>query len=102
MDTVVDDLLESLQYDDGEGVFQMLRGSDMRSALVDESAVVSVEPDRLAGPFAHVVVDGGIEPHTAPRVVEAGARVLVAGSAVFHVADGVAAGMHRLRDSLKS
>ena len=28
-------------------------------------------------------VDGGIEPHTAPLVVEAGARVLVAGSAVF-------------------
>ena len=42
-------------------------------------------------------VDGGIEPHTAPLVVEAGARVLVAGSAVFGVKEGVAAGMGRLR-----
>ncbi len=31
----------------------------------------------------HVEVDGGITPTTAPRVVEAGADVLVAGSAVF-------------------
>jgi ribulose-phosphate 3-epimerase len=42
-------------------------------------------------------VDGGIEPETAPLVVEAGARVLVAGSAVFGPADGVAAAMARLR-----
>ena len=39
-------------------------------------------------------VDGGIEPHTAPLVVEAGARVLVAGSAVFH-APGGADSRHR-------
>ena len=31
----------------------------------------------------HIEVDGGITPDTAPRVVEAGADVLVAGSAVF-------------------
>ena len=42
-------------------------------------------------------VDGGIEPHTAPMVVEAGARVLVAGSAVFGAAGGPAAGMARLK-----
>ena len=42
-------------------------------------------------------VDGGIEPHTAPLVVEAGARVLVAGSAVFGAAGGPAAGMARLK-----
>ena len=45
-------------------------------------------------------VDGGIDPHTAPLAVEAGASVLVAGSAVFHVREGVAAGMERLRASL--
>ena len=38
-------------------------------------------------------VDGGIEPHTAPLVVEAGARVLVAGSAVFSGPGGAAAGI---------
>lgn len=34
-----------------------------------------------------VEVDGGIDPHTAPLVRQAGANVLVAGSAVFHQAD---------------
>jgi ribulose-phosphate 3-epimerase len=44
-------------------------------------------------------VDGGIDADTAPRVVAAGARVLVAGSAVFRAADGVAAALTRLRNS---
>jgi ribulose-phosphate 3-epimerase len=42
-------------------------------------------------------VDGGIDPETTALVVEAGARVLVAGSAVFHDKDGVAAAMNKLR-----
>jgi ribulose-phosphate 3-epimerase len=41
-------------------------------------------------------VDGGIDPATAPTVVEAGARVLVAGSAIFAAAEGITAAMHRL------
>jgi ribulose-phosphate 3-epimerase len=45
-------------------------------------------------------VDGGIEPHTAPLVVAAGARVLVAGSAVFRASGGPAAGISRLKDEL--
>jgi ribulose-phosphate 3-epimerase len=45
-------------------------------------------------------VDGGIEPHTAPLVVEAGARVLVAGSAVFRAPGGATAGMGRLKEEL--
>jgi ribulose-phosphate 3-epimerase len=45
-------------------------------------------------------VDGGIEPHTAPLVVEAGARVLVAGSAVFAVPGGPAAGIRQLKEGL--
>jgi ribulose-phosphate 3-epimerase len=44
-----------------------------------------------------VEVDGGIDAETTPLVVEAGARVLVAGSAVFHAPEGVAAAMKRLR-----
>ena len=36
---------------------------------------------------APVEVDGGIDAHTAPRVVAAGARILVAGSAIFHSPD---------------
>jgi ribulose-phosphate 3-epimerase len=42
-------------------------------------------------------VDGGVEADTAALAVEAGARVLVAGSAVFGATDGVAAAMERLR-----
>ncbi len=46
-------------------------------------------------------VDGGITAETVPLVVEAGARVLVAGSAVFQSADGVAAAMARLKESVR-
>ena len=42
-------------------------------------------------------VDGGIEPTTAPLVVDAGANVLVAGSAIFSDGEGVVAAMERLR-----
>ncbi|MFC5830483.1 RNA polymerase recycling motor ATPase HelR [Nonomuraea insulae] len=52
---VVDRLLEA--DDDGEGVITMLGGQDIKDALVDETALSSTEPDVLAGPFAHVVVD---------------------------------------------
>jgi ribulose-phosphate 3-epimerase len=41
-------------------------------------------------------VDGGIEPKTTPRVVEAGAGVLVAGTAVFGHSDGPKAGIKSL------
>jgi ribulose-phosphate 3-epimerase len=52
------------------------------------------------GKNCELEVDGGIEPHTAPLVVEAGARVLVAGSAVFTVPGGAAAGISRLKAGL--
>jgi len=55
MAMVVDNLLEA--DDDGEGWVTMLRGQDLRDALVDETALPAVEPDLLAGPFAHIVVD---------------------------------------------
>jgi ribulose-phosphate 3-epimerase len=50
-----------------------------------------------AGSRAELEVDGGISDATAPRVVAAGATVLVAGSAVFHHPGGVAAGIAALR-----
>ncbi|WP_113701956.1 RNA polymerase recycling motor ATPase HelR [Nonomuraea lactucae] len=55
MAQVVDNLLEA--DDDGEGLVTMLRGQDMRNTLVDETALPGTDPDRLAGPFAHIVVD---------------------------------------------
>ena len=46
-------------------------------------------------------VDGGITPETAPAVVEAGANVLVAGSAVFK-GGAYAQNIRAIRDSIKS
>jgi len=51
------------------------------------------------GIAAEVEVDGGINTETAPRVVEAGADVLVAGSAVFDSKDGVARAIAELLSS---
>jgi ribulose-phosphate 3-epimerase len=48
-------------------------------------------------PAVELEVDGGIDAETAPRAVQAGARVLVAGTAVFRAPDGVVAAMERLR-----
>jgi len=55
MATVVDALIAT---DDSEMlVMSMLRGEDLQGTLVDEAALPSTDPDLLAGPFAHVVVD---------------------------------------------
>ena len=51
-------------------------------------------------PDCELEVDGGIEPHTIARVVEAGATVLVAGSAIFGAPGGAAEGIARLRSAL--
>jgi ribulose-phosphate 3-epimerase len=50
-------------------------------------------------PACDLEVDGGIDTETAPLVVDAGARVLVAGSSIYHAPEGVAAAMDRLRAS---
>lgn len=62
MAQVVDNLIDAASAsgadgDDGEGLVTMLRGQDAQVSLVDESELPTVDPDRLAGPFAHVVVD---------------------------------------------
>jgi len=51
-------------------------------------------------PGCELEVDGGVDADTTPLVVEAGARVLVAGTAIFRAADGIAAAMARLRASI--
>jgi len=55
MSRVVDHLIAT---DDSDmKVMSMLRGEDLQSTLVDESALPSTDPDLLASPFAHIVVD---------------------------------------------
>jgi hypothetical protein len=55
MNRVVDHLIAT---DDSDmKVMSMLRGEDLQRTLVDESVLPGTDPDRLAGPFAHIVVD---------------------------------------------
>jgi hypothetical protein len=57
MARVVDDLIAVADDEYGTGLVTMLRGEDFHEALVDETALTSTDPDGLAGPFAHIVVD---------------------------------------------
>jgi DNA helicase IV len=57
MTQVIDNLIEVTDDEYGVGLVTMLRGEDFQDALVNEGALASTDPDRLAGPFAHVVVD---------------------------------------------
>ena len=57
MARVVDNLIQAGGDEYGEGLVTMLRGEDFQDALIDTAAVPAATPDRLAGPFAHIVVD---------------------------------------------
>ncbi|MEU6542313.1 RNA polymerase recycling motor ATPase HelR [Streptomyces sp. NPDC046859] len=62
MTRVVDNLIDAVadsgaDGDDGEGLVRMLRGQDAQVSLVDEAELDEPDPDLLAGPFAHIVVD---------------------------------------------
>jgi DNA helicase IV len=57
MAQVVDNLIEVADDEYGVGLVTMLRGEDFQDALVNEAALPGTDPDLLAGPFAHVVVD---------------------------------------------
>jgi len=61
MARVVDDLIEAARGDSGDeygvGLVTMLRGEDFHDALLDEASLPTADPDVLAGPFAHIVVD---------------------------------------------
>jgi hypothetical protein len=55
MSTVIDELIAT---DDSELLLMTtLRHQDLRDALIDEGALPTADPDLLAGPFAHIVVD---------------------------------------------
>ena len=57
MARVVNSLIEVADDEYGVGLVTMLRGEDFQDALVDETALPGPDPDLLAGPFAHIVVD---------------------------------------------
>jgi ribulose-phosphate 3-epimerase len=76
-------------------------GQPFLEDMVDKIARLRrrLDADNLA---AEIEVDGGINAETAVRVVRAGARVLVAGSAIFGDREGVGKAMQRLRDAVSS
>jgi len=51
-------------------------------------------------PGCDLEVDGGIDAETAPLVVDAGANVLVAGSAIFSAKENIAAAIQRIRSAV--
>ncbi|MFE5677112.1 RNA polymerase recycling motor ATPase HelR [Streptomyces erythrochromogenes] len=53
----IDSLLQNVVIDESEGAMGMLHGRDLQDTLIDESGLPGAEPDLLAGPFAHVIVD---------------------------------------------
>ncbi len=57
MTAVVDNLINAGGDEYGEGLVSMLRGEDFHDALVGQTAPPDTDPDRLAGPFAHIIVD---------------------------------------------
>ncbi|WP_329137948.1 AAA family ATPase [Streptomyces sp. NBC_01476] len=54
---VIDSLLQNVVIDESEGAMGMLHGRDLQDSLIDESALPRADPEPLAGPFAHVIVD---------------------------------------------
>ncbi|MEU2394674.1 RNA polymerase recycling motor ATPase HelR [Streptomyces sp. NPDC007369] len=62
MTQVVDNLIAAAadsgaDGDEGEGLVTMLRGQDAQVSLFDDAELPTTDPDLLAGPFAHIVVD---------------------------------------------
>ena len=76
-------------------------GQAFIETMVDKVHRVRQMLDRR-GLSADLEVDGGINAQTAKGVVEAGARVLVAGSAVFGSGTSVAEAISRIRKSIEA
>ena len=74
-------------------------GQAFIEAMLDKVARLRAELDER-GLTAELEVDGGINAEIAPRVVRAGARVLVAGAAVFGSGQTVNEALGKLRASL--
>jgi hypothetical protein len=90
MSQVVERLKEA-----GDEMMQWLDGEDLRNSLVDESVLDATDPDLLAGPFAHIVID------EAQELTDAEWRMLLARcpSRSFTVVGDRAQARHGFRES---
>ena len=74
-------------------------GQSFIESTLEKIAQLRAELDKK-GLTTELEVDGGINAQVAPRVVKAGARVLVAGAAVFNSEETVAQALGKLKSSL--
>jgi len=95
----LDDILPSLDLVLVMTVNPGFGGQSFIEGTLDKIARLRAELDKR-GLSAELEVDGGINIKTAPRVVQAGAKVLVAGAAVFSSGKTVKEAIQAIRDSL--
>ena len=101
-ETPVDSVMKVLQLLDLVLVMSVHPGFGGQSFIEDsleKITIIRAELDKK-GLTAELEVDGGINALIAPRVVKAGGRVLVAGSAVFNSKQTVKEAVQKLRDCL--
>jgi ribulose-phosphate 3-epimerase len=98
--TAVDEVLPSLDLVLLMSVNPGFGGQQFIESTIGKIARLRRRLDEL-GSAAELEVDGGINAEIAPRVAQAGARVLVAGVAVFNKKESVAQALGRIRESLR-
>jgi len=76
-------------------------GQSMIESMIAKIRRLRLMLDAIDSP-ADLEVDGGIDPETTPLVVKAGARVLVAGSAIFGAPEGIAGAIARIRQAAEA
>ena len=98
--TAVDEVLPSLDLALLMSVNPGFGGQKFIESTIGKIARLRSRLDEL-GLAAELEVDGGINAEIAPRVAQAGARVLVAGAAVFNKKESVSQAIGRFRESLR-
>ena len=98
--TTVDEVLSALDLVLLMSVNPGFGGQQFIEGTVGKIARLRNRLDEL-GLAAELEVDGGINAEIAPRVAKAGARVLVAGAAVFNKKGSVSQALRRIRKSLR-
>ena len=97
--TAVDEVLSALDLVLLMSVNPGFGGQQFIESTVGKTARLRHRLDEL-GLAAELEIDGGINAEIAPRVAKAGARVLVAGAAVFNKKESVSQALGRIRESL--
>jgi len=97
--TTVDEVLSTLDLVLLMSVNPGFGGQQFIGSTVDKIARLRNRLDEV-GLAAELEVDGGINAEIAPSVAQAGARVLVAGAAVFNKRESVSQALGRIRENL--